>query len=111
MFPRVDQTKHESDDMKPKKRKRATTPKQPATNEPIRPGESLRLSDFLMRVDLGKAAWRKVRDRCEELQINIVTYANGQGYVSTDGWLDYLSRVGERKHTSTANRRKPVGAN
>ena len=61
----------------------------------IRPNETILLSDFLRAANLGRAAWRTVHDRCEELGIRIVTYAANKAYIHTDGWLEYLSRVGE----------------
>ena len=68
--------------------------------EPIRPGETLLLTDFLDRASLGRAAWRTVRVRCKELGIRIVSYTARQAYVSTDAWLQYLAEA-ETTHKAT----------
>ena len=72
--------------------------------EPIRPGETLLLSDFLTRTKLGRAAWRTIRVGCEERGIAIVTYAARQAYVSTDAWLLYLQQCGATSHKATQAR-------
>lgn len=79
----------------------ATTTKR----EPIKPSEVLLLSDFLVRANLGRGAWRTVCDRCEALGINIVNYVARQGYVKTDAWLEYLNQC-DSVHSATRDRRQ-----
>ena len=58
--------------------------------EPIRPGETLTLPDFLSRTLMKDAAWAQVKRQCADLGIPIASVVGRQCYVSTDAWLQYL---------------------
>lgn len=58
--------------------------------EPIRPGETLTLPDFLSRTLMKDAAWAQVKRQCADLGIQIASVVGRQCYVSTDAWLEYL---------------------
>lgn len=70
----------------------------------IRPGEMLAMSDFLGRVGLGRTAWQKVRETCDQDAIKIVSYVGKRGYVHTDGWLSYVEAHGASEHNATTSR-------
>jgi hypothetical protein len=58
--------------------------------EPIRPGETLTLPDFLSRTLMKDAAWAQVKRQCADLGIPIASVVGRQVYVSTDAWLQFL---------------------
>ena len=66
------------------------TDSRPERPEPIRPGETLTLPDFLSRTLMKDAAWAQVKRQCADLGIQIASVVGRQCYVNTDAWLEYL---------------------
>lgn len=69
----------------------------------IRTGEQLTLEDFKFRTGIkSMGAWRRIRNECERLDIQLVIYVRDRAFCFTDGWLEYCQQVGQATYRPSA---------
>lgn len=72
-------------------RRRVKSQEPAERNAVIRPGEMLRLRDFLSRTGQGRHAWATAQKAARAIGIQLAFGHGRQLFVSTDAWISYLT--------------------
>ena len=64
----------------------------------VQKGELVSLATFCERMNLGRQAWKRIRDEAAENGITIVRYTGSQGFVDVDQFDKYLDEFGNSTH-------------